>query len=317
MVFVLAIQAPAAFSQLLLSGVFSRISQSLNLASQQAPLEKIPVIIMPPTADDTEPSAGTDGVIISDVISRDRVINIFAGFTRDIDNISKRLGDNAQNTTVLAPLNSEIQKLPRKPWEDPKDYEELGANAYGGSDGEDRAHKNLRRFVEAHVVPVSPWKEGDKVEAVGGGKLWWENKDGRRTVCVAKALHHKVAVAHGPCRYNPATSRYRVLLVRFRMVKCGLLRGLSITNRPEAEAFCVTSVDCSEISNALKLRHLVYYEYEFMIGIEDILQSYSTFAGWRRNLRLLILAIAALHTIYLLLVLYSLLVRKQPRLCDC
>ena len=251
-VFVLAIQAPAAFSQLLISGFFSRISQSLNPASQQAPLERIPVIVMPPTADDTEPSAGIDGVIISDVISRDRVINIFAGFTRDIDNISKRLSDNTQNTTVLAPLNSEIQKLPRKPWEDPKDYEELGANAYGGSDGEDRAHQNLRRFVETHVVPVSPWKEGDKVEAVGGGKLWWENKDGRRTVCVAKTLHHKVAVAHRRCRYSPAISRYRVLLARFLMVKCGLSKGLLITNRPEAEAFCLTSVDRSETLNTLK-----------------------------------------------------------------
>ena len=183
-IFTVAIQAPTAFSQLFVSDLFSRLSRPLNPASHQEPLDKIPNIVMPPSADDTGPSEGTDGVIISDVISRDRVINIFAGFTRDIDNISKRLGDNAVNTTVLAPLNSEIQKLPRKPWEDPKDYEELGANAYGGSDGEGRAHRNLRRFVEAHVVPVSPWKEGEKVDAVGGGKLWWENKDGKRTVCV-------------------------------------------------------------------------------------------------------------------------------------
>lgn len=72
--------------------------------------------------------------------------------------------------------------MPRKPWEDPKEYNALGADAYKGDDGEDRAHKNLRRFVEAHVVPVSPWKEGEKVEAVGGGKVWWEEKQGTKVV---------------------------------------------------------------------------------------------------------------------------------------
>lgn len=94
------------------------------------------------------------------------------------------------NTTVLAPLNSEIQKLSRKPWEDPEDYEELGANAYGGADGEGRAQRNLRRFVEAHVVPVSPWKEGERARTVGGGELWWENKDSKKTVCTG---HRRIA----------------------------------------------------------------------------------------------------------------------------
>lgn len=142
----------------------------------------IPNIVLPPSKGDDQPSKGSDEVIISDVIGKDRIINIFAGFTRDVESISKRLENGEQNTTVLAPLNSEIQKLPRKPWEDPKDYESLGAQAYDGANGEDRARKNLRRFVEAHVVPASPWKEGHKVESLGGGQVWWENKDGTKTV---------------------------------------------------------------------------------------------------------------------------------------
>ncbi|KAL8739853.1 MAG: hypothetical protein Q9190_007383 [Brigantiaea leucoxantha] len=135
-----------------------------------------------PPYNNEDSSASSGNVIISDVIGTDRVINIFAGFTRDIDRIAKRLDDKSQNTTVLAPLNSEIQKLPRKPWEDPKDYQTLGANAYDGSAGEDRAHRNLRRFVEAHILPVSPWREGEKVETIGGDKLWWETKDGEKIV---------------------------------------------------------------------------------------------------------------------------------------
>ena len=148
-------------------------------------IPNIPNIVFPPSNDkDKDSSSGGSGdTSISDVIGKERVINIFASFTRDIDNISNRLSDNNHNTTVLAPLNSELQKLPRKPWEDPEDYNELGAKAYEGQSGEDRAHRNLRRFVEAHVVPVSPWKEGEKVNSIGGGKLWWEEKDGKKMVC--------------------------------------------------------------------------------------------------------------------------------------
>lgn len=156
----------------------------------QSPIMNIPNILFPPSNDKDrgDPSGGSGELSISDVIGKERVINIFAGFTRDIDSISKRLIDNDKNTTVLAPLNSELQKLPRKPWEDPEDYNELGAKAYEGQGGEDRAQRNLRRFVEAHIVPVSPWKEGEKADSIGGGKLWWEEKDGKKMVCLQNSV---------------------------------------------------------------------------------------------------------------------------------
>ena len=121
-------------------------------------------------------------MIISDVIGIEGSINIFAGFTRDIESVAKRLEDASQNTTVLAPLNSAVTAMPKKPWEDQRDYALMGASAYDGSEGEDRATANLRRFVEAHLVPASPWKEGEKVLSVGGSKLWWETKEGRKVV---------------------------------------------------------------------------------------------------------------------------------------
>lgn len=96
--------------------------------------------------------------------------------------MSTRLDTTGLNATVLAPVNSAISDLPRKPWEDPRDYSELGASAYEGQAGEDRASRNLRRFTEAHVVPTSPWKEGEKVKSMGGGEVWWENKDGKAVV---------------------------------------------------------------------------------------------------------------------------------------
>jgi hypothetical protein len=149
----------------------------------QDPIMDIPII--PPPTDQDNPSPGPDGpIIISDVIQLDQSINIFAGFTRDIESVAKRLEDGSRNTTVLAPLNSAVKALPRKPWEDPRDYAALGVNAYAGSEGEDRAHRNLRRFVEAHVIPTSPWAEGEKIASLGGGKLWWETKNGKKTVSI-------------------------------------------------------------------------------------------------------------------------------------
>ncbi|KAI0452836.1 FAS1 domain-containing protein [Xylaria acuta] len=143
---------------------------------------------MPPTA--KEPSSSQPqqpqqppaqgGVLISDVMGRDRSFNVFAGFARDVESMARRLDDGSKNSTVLAPLNSAIEKLPGKPWEDPKDYGALGATAYDGDDGQERARRNIRRFVEAHVVPVSPWREGEKTRSLldGDGEIWWENKDG-------------------------------------------------------------------------------------------------------------------------------------------
>ena len=142
----------------------------------------------------------------------------------DIETISKRLDDSSKNTTVLAPLNSELQKLPRKPWEDPKDYNMMGVDAYKGGDGEDRAHRNLRRFVENHIVPVSPWKKGERVQTVGGGKVWWEDREGTKLVCSSEESHEydgERNVRLTTYRFNLAILRSRALRIRCRMVKSG------------------------------------------------------------------------------------------------
>ena len=179
----ISLQASVASTQLLLPNIFRNSAAKPALRDTQNPIMNIPNILVPPSKDE-EPGAGSDSLSISDVIGKERAINIFAGFTRDIDTISKRLNDENQNTTVLAPLNSALQKLPRKPWEDPEDYSAMGENVYKGQSGEDRAHSNLRRFSEAHIVPVSPWKEGEKVMTLGGGEVGWDSRDGDRKVCI-------------------------------------------------------------------------------------------------------------------------------------
>ncbi|MCJ1402601.1 hypothetical protein MMC11_005821 [Xylographa trunciseda] len=175
----LSVCVPSTLAQLIFPNLFDR--QAPAVRAQQDPIMNQPNIALPPS-DGGEDSMSSGDTMISDVIGKERIINIFAGFTRDIETITRRLDDNEQNTTVLAPLNSALQKLPRKPWEDPKDYDALGVSAYEGQSGEDRAQRNLRRFVEAHIVPRSPWNEGDKVETLAGNKIWWEGKEGRRII---------------------------------------------------------------------------------------------------------------------------------------
>ncbi|KAM0288028.1 hypothetical protein ACHAQH_000096 [Verticillium albo-atrum] len=139
--------------------------------------------VPPSDPSDHWPPPGQGTVILSDVLNRDKSINIFAGFTRDVETASNRLDDFGKNTTILAPLNSAVEALPRKPWEDPEDYEKLGTDAYEGDDGQERASRNLRRFVEAHMVPESPWEDNQKIQTIGGDRqIWWESKDGARFI---------------------------------------------------------------------------------------------------------------------------------------
>ncbi|KIX92797.1 uncharacterized protein Z520_11460 [Fonsecaea multimorphosa CBS 102226] len=128
-------------------------------------------------------NVGDSTLSISDILPQTRKINIFASLTRDISTVTSRLESTKpeDNTTLLAPLNSAMQALPRKPWED-RPGDDSGVDA---ERNEDKAARNLQRFVEEHVVPVSPWKPGksNKIKTLGGQELWWEeNSDGDRVV---------------------------------------------------------------------------------------------------------------------------------------
>lgn len=140
-----------------------------------------PADIMGPPITSTLSAQAADNVLISDVLNRDRSINIFSGFTRDLDTEDFALDSNKDNFTVLAPTNDAIKALPQKPWEDPADYsnDAFGANAYMGDEGRKRANKNLKRFVESHIVMQSPWRPGQKAKTANGNEMWLEEKDGK------------------------------------------------------------------------------------------------------------------------------------------
>ncbi|KAL2271240.1 hypothetical protein VTJ83DRAFT_611 [Remersonia thermophila] len=141
---------------------------------------------MPPT--DTFPRSSSfiarNDVLLSDVMGRDKSISSFASSARDSEPTARLLDDPDKHTIVLAPQNSAVEGLGRKPWEDPRDYDKFGPDAYQGSEGLERARRNIRRFVEAHLIPASPpWRQGDKVRPVGGDReVWWEEKDGTKVI---------------------------------------------------------------------------------------------------------------------------------------
>lgn len=188
----------------------------------------------PPTEDVDPKSGHKTGPIVADVLPKIKGINIFASLTRDFESIATRLNDSSQNVTVLAPRNSAIQGLPRKPWENPEDYEKFGeVQAYQGSGGEDRAKRNLRRFVEAHLIPTSPWRKDEEVETLGGGKLKW-SKDGEK-IYVCAVCADRICLWLGGwlicSRFNRGISRLIISRHRCRMGRSGFLMGWLITSR--------------------------------------------------------------------------------------
>ncbi|UKZ48758.1 hypothetical protein TrVGV298_002987 [Trichoderma virens] len=138
---------------------------------QHPPPGHLPVM-MPANDGQVQPA-----VLLIDILGTQRSLTTFFSLSRLHEDTSDPLSDDKTNTTVLAPNNIVIENLPRKPWENPDDYDSLGSQAYDGSGGKDRANENLRKFVQAHlVVGTSPWEAGVKVKTAAGTEIWWEAK---------------------------------------------------------------------------------------------------------------------------------------------
>lgn len=155
------------------------------------PPGQLPIMVPPPTNDQPPAQSGPTGddgpavqpaVRLADMMGSNRAVSSFSSLTRKHASTETRLDNPGVNTTVLAPLNSAMDNLPHKPWEDPREIAAYGAQAYDGSGGQDRADNNLRKFVEAHLVSASPWEADTKAKTVGGRDIWWEEKDGKRII---------------------------------------------------------------------------------------------------------------------------------------
>lgn len=156
------------------------IPLALALSPFQAPLQGLLTVMSDSSSPFTPKSQPS--VPLADILGTHRSLTTFSSLTRLHASTSNLLSNLSVNTTVLAPLNSAIEDLPRKPWEEPG----AGVNAYEGEDGRQKAEDNLKRFVEAHLVQGSPWD--GKLRTVSGGEqgkgreVWWEEREGKRYV---------------------------------------------------------------------------------------------------------------------------------------
>lgn len=199
-IFITSVFASLSFAAAISPVDFLRESASLSHYSfrhsnvEQHPMNPAHVHGSGPVQSDGQSSSkagsGVDDstLSISDVLPQTRKINIFASLTRDVSTVTSRLESTKpeDNTTLLAPLNSAMQALPRKPWEDrPGDNSGVSAER-----NEDKAAGNLKRFVEEHVIPTSPWKRGPegKIKTLGGQQLWWDEQDGHKVIMPGKLV---------------------------------------------------------------------------------------------------------------------------------
>jgi hypothetical protein len=137
---------------------------------------------------DSSTPSRTQNLSLADLLGRNRQIQIFSGLIRDVDSVSRRLADVSQGSIVLAPENSAMSNLGRKPWERMDDYSSLGADAYSGKDGKDRADANLKTFVEEHIVPANALRDGEKVQTLSGKTIWLEKDGDNVMVCHPRGL---------------------------------------------------------------------------------------------------------------------------------
>ncbi|OAA31999.1 FAS1 domain-containing protein [Moelleriella libera RCEF 2490] len=124
---------------------------------------------------DTTTTASTKvqpAVSLADIIGPQRSISSFSSFSRLSQNTADALSNRQTNLTVLAPLNSAIDEMSRKPWVDA-----------GGSSPESANHM-IESFVKAHLVAKAPWKEGDRAKTLAGNdeEIWWEERHGKRVI---------------------------------------------------------------------------------------------------------------------------------------
>ena len=97
-----------------------------------------------------------------------------------------RLADQSVNSTLLVPRNSALQTLPRKPWEDKSNDEQItkhgSKDLFWNKETEDKAKKNLEEFVAGHIITKYPIQEGKDLPTLTGSTLSYKVKGGEKYI---------------------------------------------------------------------------------------------------------------------------------------
>lgn len=142
---------------------------STTIAATLPPLQQQPQL---PFLDSMTPSTSSSPSL-TDLLTRSKS-SIFYGYIRESTYISTRLANPLESTTILAPLNSAILSLARKPHQGRPEPVEGHVEGYAGSreDEQDRADY-LENWIKRHLID-------GKVELEGEGKDYETLHDGEK-----------------------------------------------------------------------------------------------------------------------------------------
>lgn len=153
--------------------------------------------------------------LLADIIGL-KQCTIMSDYAMNLEGIARRLLDPSQRTLVLAPINSAITALPRKPWVDgPVDAQDPKISPLRN---EDRAARNIEAFVERHVVSQYPLPAGAEAKNMAGQAISVEMKDeekyinGKYKVLVEKtAANGAIWVISGVIGVDDSAARHNDL----------------------------------------------------------------------------------------------------------
>ena len=79
-----------------------------------------------------------------------------------------------------------LQTLPRKPWEDKSDGEQVSKHRskdlLWNKEEEDKARKNVEDFVASHIITIYPVQEGKGLPTLTGSTLSYKVKGGNKYI---------------------------------------------------------------------------------------------------------------------------------------
>ncbi|GAA5872850.1 hypothetical protein JCM16303_006853 [Sporobolomyces ruberrimus] len=106
-----------------------------------------------PTAQKPFEMASSSTPSLTDLLTRSKHSRLFYDYLRESTSVSTRLANPLESTTILAPVNSAIVSLERKPHQGPP--EPVGGNVegYSGSREDEQARADyLENWIKRHLV---------------------------------------------------------------------------------------------------------------------------------------------------------------------
>ena len=145
-------------------------------------LWKSALVLLPVMAGFFDTPSPSGEPLISDILGIDKSITILTEYSLGLAEIAERLQDSSKYTIVLAPSNTAIMAMERKPWQDADPASK--APLLTAEDKDTRASDNIARFIKSHIVALdsASWKADVKKHNLLGQPLWYATNDNQRSI---------------------------------------------------------------------------------------------------------------------------------------